>query len=160
MKLIYAFLRSFFISPELLVSVFGFALFEMRPHWFAFLSERIGSQLELLKYVGLLPAGLFAFDANIGRNVLLPNADKGTILQSWPLYGELKCSVGVGVLYGFIFAVAGIATLLFDWKNPAACQSALLVTSLAGALIASATLFYANVKMEEMFRQFGSKQSP
>jgi hypothetical protein len=158
MKRIVTILRAFLISPELFVSVLGVILLIVCPHWFAFLSGRIGSQAELLKYLGLLPAALVAFDLRFGKSVVLPDADKQTMLQNWPRYAELRCSVMIGVLYGFIFAVAGIAALLFDWRSPAAYQSAVLVTSLAGALTVSATLFYAHVKIEELFRENGQSR--
>ena len=153
MKGVVAILRSFFISPEFLVSVVGLALCVFCPSWFVWLSDRVGHQAELLKYAGLLPAGLAAYDLKVAKGVLLPDADKRTVLQGWPRYWEMKCGVVVGLLYGAIFAVAGIIALLFDWKSPATHQSALLITSVAGALTVSVTLFFAQLKVEELFRQ-------
>ena len=159
MKGITAILRSFFISPEFLISVAGLVLCVMWPSWFVWLSERIGRQVELLKYAWLLPAGLVAYDLKVAKGILLPDADKRTVLQGWAHYWELKYAVVAGLLHGAIFAVAGIVTMLCDWKNPAAHQSAVLVTSVSGAVTVSATLFFANIKVEELFREHW-KQKP
>jgi len=43
--------------------------------------------------------------------------------------------------------------MLFDWKNPAAHQSAMLIASVAGAVTVSASLYFANIKVEELFRE-------
>lgn len=153
MKMIGHIFRAFFISPEFLISVAGLALCLLFPAWFVWLSERIGRQSDVLKYAWLLPAGLVAYDLTVAKSILLPDADKQTILQSWARYWELKCGVAVGLFYGLVFAVAGIITMMFDWNSPAAHQSAVLMTSVVGAVTVSATLFFANIKVEELFRQ-------
>lgn len=159
MKQTKAILRAILISPELLVSVIGASLCFFWPEWFVWLSGRIGQEAELLKYFGLLPAGLVAYDLSIAKDILLPAADKRNILQGWPHYREFKGTVFSGILYACIFTVGGIAALLFDWKTPAAYQSAVLVIALAGSLTVAATLFNAHIKMEEVFRENG-KPSP
>ncbi len=153
MKGIPTILRSVFIAPEFLVAVAGLALSVAFPSGFLWLSERIGQQSDLLKYAGLLPAGLVAYDLKVARSILLPDADKRTVLQGWSRYWDVKCAISVGLLYGVAFAVAGLFTMLFDWKTPASHQSAVLLTSVSGALTVSATLFYANIRMEELFRE-------
>ncbi len=152
MKRILTTLRYVFVSPEFLIMVAGLAAFAFCPSWLLWLSGRIGHQAELLKYFGLLPAGLVVYDTTIVKSVLFPGADKNTILQRWQLYGDLKCGGVVALLYGVAFAVAGIAALLFDWQSPAPSQSALLITSVVGALTVSATLYFAHIRMEEVFR--------
>lgn len=152
MKRILTILRYFFVSPEFLMSVAGLTLFTFWPNWFVWLSERIGRQAELLKYFGLLPAALVVYDSQAVKNILLPASDKQTVLQGWGRYWDLKCGGVVGLIYGIIFAVAGFSALLFDWKTPAAHQSALLITSVCGALCVSATLYFTHIKIEELFR--------
>lgn len=153
MKGIVPILRSCFISPEFVISAAGLALCVLFPDWFVWLSERIGGQSDVLKYAWLLPAGLVAYDLKVAKSILLPDSDKQTVLQGWARYWELKCGVAVGLFYGVIFALAGIVTMMFDWKTPAAYQSALLATSVVGAGTVSATLYFANIKVEELFRQ-------
>lgn len=155
MKQVKTILRAILISPELLVTVIGAGLCYFWPEWFIWLSRRIGQEAELLKYIGLLPAGLVAYDLTITKDVLLPAADKRNILQGWPRYHEFKATVFSGIFYACIFAVGGIAALLFDWKAPAPYQSAVLVIALAGSLTVAATLFNAHIKMEEVFRENG-----
>lgn len=159
MKGIGVILRSFFISPEFLVIVAGLMLSALFPNRFLWLSERIGSHSDLLKYSGLLPAGLVAYSLKVARSILLPDADKRTVLQGWPRYWEVKCGVGIGMVYSVAFALAGIVTMLFDWKNPMPFQSAVLLTSVTGAVTVSASLFYANIRVEELFREHW-KQKP
>jgi hypothetical protein len=159
MKRCGAILRSVFAGPEFLIMVVGVALLMFWPNPLTWLSGRIGSQAELLKYVGLLPAGLVVYDATLAKSMLLPEADKQRILQSWELHWEFKCAVVVGLVYGFFFAIAGCAALLFDWKTPAAHQSAFLITSLAGGLAVSVTMYFAQIRIEELFRQHSTKPS-
>lgn len=153
MKRFVTILRYFFVSPEFLVAVVGMALFTFCPNWFVWLSERIGRQAELLKYFGLLPAACVVYDSQAVKNILFPASDKQTVLQGWNRYWDLKCGGVVGLVYGIMFAVAGFAALLCDWKTPAALQSALLITSVCGALCVSATLYFTHIKIEELFRQ-------
>lgn len=153
MKMLSTILRYVFVSPEFLVLISGIALLMFCPSWFLWLSQRIGHQAELLKYFGLLSAGLVVYDSKTAKDILFPNADKKTILQNWPFYWKLKCGVAVGFLYGTAFAVAGLGSLLFDWQSPAPVHSAMLITSVIGALTVSATLYLAQIKIEELFRQ-------
>jgi len=159
MKGIRAILRCWFVSLEFLVCVAGVALCAVFPEWFSWLSERIGSQSDLLKYSGLLPAGLVAYSLKVARSILLPDADKRTALQGWTRYWELKCGVVIGLIYSVAFALAGIVTMLFDWKHPMAFQSAVLLISVTGAVTVSASLFHANIRVEELFREHW-KQKP
>ncbi len=153
MKGIVAITRSFFISLEFVVSIAGAMLCLMVPDWFLWLSERIGQQSDVLKYAGLLPAGLVAYSLKASKSILFPDGDKRFVLQGWSRYWEVKLGVSVGMVYSISFALAGVGTLLFDWKNPAAFQSAVLVTSVAGALAVSGSLFYASVRIEELLRE-------
>ena len=159
MKRCGAILRSVFVGPEFLIVIAGAALLVFFPNPFIWLSERIGNQAELLKYFGLLPAGLVVYDATVAKNILLPDGDKQQIFQSWELHWEFKCAVVVGLVYSFCFAIAGIVALLFDWQTPEAHQSALLATSVAGGLMVSVTLFFAHIRIEELFRQHSVKPS-
>jgi hypothetical protein len=152
MKRCGAILRCVFVAPEFLIVLCGASLLVFFPAPFTWLTGRIGGQAELLKYFGLLPAGLVVYDSTLAKSILLPDADKRRVLQSWELHWEFKCAVVVGLVYGFCFA-------LFDWKTAAAHQSALLVTSAAGGLAVSVTLFFAHIRVEELFRQHSTKSS-
>ncbi|MEJ7745481.1 MAG: hypothetical protein WKF61_01760 [Luteimonas sp.] len=123
------------------------------------LSGRIGGQADLLKYFGLLPFGLVVYDSKVVKSILIPDGDKLNLFQQWDLYGDFKLGCIVGLIYAVLFAVVGIACFFFDWKVPSAHQSALLLTSMTGALTVSATLYFAHLKIEEMFRRH-SRQSP
>ncbi|HOY57897.1 MAG TPA: hypothetical protein PK640_07145 [Verrucomicrobiota bacterium] len=146
-------IRSFFVSLEFVVSISGVLLCFLFPEWFLSLSQRVGQQSDVLKYAGLFPAGLVAYSLRASRSILFPDGDKHSILQGWSGYWELKCSVVAGIVYSLAFALAGVGTLLFDWKNPAAYQSAVLLTAVVGALTVSGTLFQANIRIEELFRE-------
>jgi hypothetical protein len=160
MRGIPAILRSIFISPEFLVVIAGVALACVFPRECIWISQRISQQPELLKYAWLLPAGLVAYDLNVAKSILLPDADKKMLLQGWQRYWELKSTTTVGVLYGFGFAVAGLVTMAFDWKVPASHQSATLLTAVIGAVAVAASLFYAQIRIEELFREHNQTKSP
>ena len=149
-------MRYVFVSPELLVCVSGLALFVFLPEQFVWLSERIGTQAELLKYFGLLPVGLFVYDSTVAKGILMPDSDKRGYFQKWEDYEDFKSGCMVALCYAGFFGATGVACLLFDWKTPLALQSAFLLTSIVGALTVSATLYFAHIKIEELFRQHSS----
>jgi hypothetical protein len=153
MNLLWIILRPVFVSLECLVCIAGIAAYHYFPHYFAWLTERIGQEADLLRYFGLLPLVLVPYDSARLRAILLPAADKRAILQHWERYGQFRYTCIIGFIYGIVFAAAGIISLLLSWKIAAACQSALLATSLTGALTVAGTLFFASIKIEELFRQ-------
>ena len=159
MKYLLSTLRYIFVSPECLVCVAGTAACIFFPSGFARLSNRIGGQAELLKYFGLLPVGLLVYNTNAVKSILMPEADKLNALQSWELYPDFKLGCVIGLAYAIGFTGAGIACLLFDWKMPQAYQSAFLLTSITGALTVSATLYFAHIRIEELFRRHSSPSS-
>jgi len=146
-------LRAFFISPEFLISLAGLTLCWWRPTWLLAVSEQIAQRSDVLNYAWLLPAGLLGYDAKVARDILFPAADKETLLQGWQRYGELKSGIVVALVYGLIFAGAGIVAMLFDWKTPDAYQSATLISAVVGALTVSVTLYFAEIKVVELFRE-------
>ena len=146
-------LRYVFVSPEFLVGVAGVGMYFFLPGQFVWLSGRIANQAELLKYFGLLPFGLIVYDSKVVKSILMPEADKRNTFQKWELYGDFKLGCVVGLSYAVFFGCAGIACFFFDWKTPAAYQSAFLLTSIVGALTVSMTLYFTHIKIEELFRQ-------
>lgn len=157
MKRCNAILRSIFVGPEFFILIAGAVLLVFFPDPFIWLTGRIGHDAELLKYFGLLPAGLVVYDATVTKGILLPDADIRRILQSWKLHWELKCTAVIALVYGFSFGVGGFAALLLDWKTPGAHQSALLIASIGGGLTVSVSLYFAHIKIEELFRQHSTK---
>jgi hypothetical protein len=153
MRSLFSILRYVFVSLEILVCVIGTAACLSFPATFAWLSDRIGSQAELLKYFGLLPVGMMIYDTTVVKQILMPETDKRHVLQNWELYFDFKLGCIVGLAYAGVFVVMGFSCLLFDWKVPEPYQSALLLTSVVGAMTVSATLYFAHIKIEELFRK-------
>lgn len=159
MKTLISILRYVLVSLEFLVCVAGAAAWFFFPSSLGWLSERIGSQAELLKYFGLLPVGLVVYDTTVVKNILMPESDKRNALQNWELYLDFKLGCIVGLAYAGIFAVLGVSCLFFDWKAPQPYQSAFLLTSVVGAITVSATLYFAHIKIEELFRKHSTPAS-
>jgi len=159
MRGLLAILRYAFISPEFLVCLSGIAVYNFFPGQLVWLSGRIGDKAELLKYLGLLPFGLVAYDSNVIRDILMPHSDKKIIFQKWEFYADIKWGCIVALLYAVLFGVVGCACLLFDWKAAVAYQSGFLLTSIVGALTVSASLYFTHIKIEELFRQHSSQSS-
>ncbi len=159
MKSLLSTLRYIFVSPECLVCAVGAASCVFFQSELASLSGRIGSQAELLKYLGLFPIPLIVYDTTVVKNILMPEADKSNALQKWELYLDFKLGCIVGLVYAALFVIVGIFCLFLDWKVPKAYQSAFLLTSVVGAATVSATLYFANIKIEELFRQYSTPSS-
>jgi hypothetical protein len=148
--------RYVFVSPEFLVIVAGLAFCVLFPTQSVWVSARIGAQSDLLKYFGLLPIGLVVYDSTVVKSALMPDADKRSSFQKWEHYYDFKLGCIVALVYAVIFGITGIACFFFDWNTSMAHQSAFLLTSIVGALTVSATLYFAHIRIEELFRQYSS----
>ncbi len=117
MKTLLSILRYVLVSLEFFVCVAGAAAWLFFPSGLGWLSERVGSQAELLKYFGLLPVGLVVYDTTVVKNILMPEADKRNALQSWELYFDFKLGCIIGLAYAAIFTVAGVSCLFFRLES-------------------------------------------
>ncbi len=78
---------------------------------------------------------------------------------NWELYFDFKLGCIIGLAYAAVFSVVGVSCLFFDWKVPEAFQSAFLITSVVGAITVSAMLYFAHIKIEELFRKHSTPAS-
>lgn len=153
MKLIAATFRFIFLSFEFLICVAGVGITVFAPDQLTWLTNKIGEQTELLKYFGFLPAGLVYYDSTLLKSILMPDADKQNTFQKFEYFGDFQIGCWVGLIYGVLFAIGGITCFLFDWKTPNPYPAAFLFTSILGALTVTASLFFAHIKIEVLFRQ-------
>lgn len=157
MRRLLTILRYVFVSPELLIGVVGLSSCVFLPAQMVWLSERIGTQAELLKYFGLLPVGLIVYDSTVAKSILMPDGDKWSSFQKWEDYEDFKAGCIVALCYAVLFGIIGVACFFFDWKTPSGHQSAFLLTSIAGALTVSSILYFAHIRIEELFRRHSSQ---
>lgn len=90
MKKILETARVFFISPELLLVVIGFAIQQSLTNPVERLLANINISDDFLKWAIAIPGALLCWSLVSGRKLLFPEKDKNSILQKWPDYWILK----------------------------------------------------------------------
>jgi hypothetical protein len=153
MKVVLSCLRYIIVSFELVVCLSGLFVYVFWPSQLAWISQYIGGSKEFLKYFCFLPLVLVVYDSKCVKSILFPISDIKSYFQKWDMYFDFKMGCIIGLMYAIVFAVSGLVCFFFDWKRPAAFQSAFLLTSILGALVATASFYLHSIKIEEVFKQ-------
>lgn len=155
MKAVLSCLRYIIVSFEFVVCLGGILVYTFWPSQLAWMSQYVGESKEFLKYFCLLPIGLVVYDSKYVKSILFPKSDTKSYLQKWDMYFDFKMGCVVGLIYAICFAVLGLVCFFFDWSLPSAFQSAILLTSIFGSVIVTASFYLHSIKVEEVFRQAG-----
>ncbi|MEK6760196.1 MAG: hypothetical protein AABY51_10535 [Deltaproteobacteria bacterium] len=151
MKILKCYLFCIVISSEFLVLLIGVFLFTQQE-LIGFLSSKISDNSELLKYVALLPATLVVYVFKESKTLLFPKDDEKKVLQGWQDYWKLKIRFNIGLLYSITFAFIGVTALIFGFKINEPVGFTLVLISVAGGLIVVAHIYFAIIKLSEIFR--------
>ena len=143
------------ISPECLVLLIGWGIWEYAREQLNSVAAALPSNGEMIRYLALLPVGLFVWLLKEGKDILFPgDSEENKRLVQWPDYWRLKLTFGVAVIYGFLFAVASVLVWVLGWKVNEARGFGLLTLSLVGALTVSGTVYFAKIKEKEILMKF------
>jgi hypothetical protein len=146
------FLRTFFISPEILVFLSAFALSMYWPEPAAFTTQQIALDLKWGFGAALVPICFLAASYRIGTDVLSPQGARKALLD-WPDYWMLKTRVILSMVFCgicFFSALVGFYIIAKD-KSPAGAT--VLLASLLSSSASLATVALAAWKIREIFRE-------
>jgi len=143
------------VSPECLVLLIGWGIWQYARNQLDSVATALPSNAEIIRYLTVLPFGLFLWLLKEGKDVLFPgDREENKYLVRWPDYWRLKLTFVVAVIYGFLFAAMGVLVWILGWKVNEARGFGMLALSLIGALIASGTVYFAKIKEKEILAKF------
>src|SRR5262249_47587614 len=136
-----------FVSPEFVVAMVCFALYEIAPSLLQSLGIHLSSRDEAFKWLSLAPAAVLVFTLKCAKDVLLPKAEGAEVLAGWPDFYMLKNRVVVGLLYVFGAVCVTVAIWASGADITRASLSAAYSAALGVSLTAAATVWYASVQV-------------
>lgn len=144
------FVRSVFVSPELLFALVPFAIYAYEPTWADMLLKPMSDSVNWGLSAAGLSIGMLAFSYNKGFDLLsLTGARK--VLIEWPDYPKLK--VRVLVAFGWCL-VGAIASIVAMWMVAKQFHSlfgiTLLISGILSAATATATIALARFSLREL----------
>ncbi|UEP36893.1 hypothetical protein LL998_24940 [Burkholderia ambifaria] len=157
MKKILETARVFFISPELLLVVIGFAIQQSLTNPVERLLANINISDDFLKWAIAIPGALLCWSLVSGRKLLFPEKDKNSILQKWPDYWILKICFHVALSWNLIFVMMSIYAWTGDWKHPSPDRFISLTISIIGSAMCSFSIYNAQTRVEEEISQYVEK---
>jgi len=130
-------IKTFFISPEFTFLAVTSLLVFLYPEIFIWLSTRINTTSEIVKYLYVLPAGITVYMVTQKRELLSPEPEKASeSLLKWPDYHKISDSFWICITYGGLGTFFCFSTALFgDLKD-----YRMLVVFLSGIVISIITV--------------------
>jgi hypothetical protein len=138
-------LRIVIISPEFVALAVIALLALVQPSIFIWLSSRINSSNEMVKWLGLLPAGMTGVMITRNTELLSPNPQETSkVLLQWPEYYKIEYRFWICLFFGILGSVAcGYVMLFGDLKDHimlALFLSGITVSSISFLTFLSATI--------------------
>ena len=151
MKMLIEFLRFFFVSFESVVFLLLLmCLFCVSQSGFSFANDLMANN-EIVKYLSLLPVGVFVWMFVYLRKLLFPEKDINKIMQSWPDYYKLKSCIYAAMLWGVVFSVAAIVGWILSITGIFEASFILITCSILGSLIDACSVYFAEISINERF---------
>jgi hypothetical protein len=118
------FLRSVFVSPELLIALVPVAIYAYEPTWADMLLKPMSDSVDWGLSAAGLSIGMLAFSYKMGFDLLSLSGGRKVLIE-WPDYPKLK----VRVLVAFGWCLMGaIASIFAMWMVAKECHPLLGVT--------------------------------
>ncbi|MDH4027203.1 MAG: hypothetical protein OEU95_00030 [Nitrospirota bacterium] len=151
MKPFIDFIRFLIISPEFLILLVAFVLYEFFSDYLVIITLLISKKTEMIKHFALVPSFIMIAIFKMAKSLLFPEKDKKEILQSWPDYYKLKLGFEVAILYSILFAIIGILGWALDWNETSPLPALGLLTALFGSSTVFITTYKAEITINETF---------
>ncbi|PUE56371.1 hypothetical protein B9Z45_09995 [Limnohabitans sp. 2KL-17] len=144
------FLRSVFVSPELLFALVPLAIYAYEPMWADMLHKPMSDSVGWGLSAAGLSIGMLAFSYKEAFDLLSLSGGRKVLIE-WPDYPKLK----VRVLIAFGWCVLGsIACICATWMVAKAFQPllgiTLLISGIFSAATATATIALARFSLREL----------
>lgn len=143
-------LRVLVVSLEAVVLLLGLLAWTYLDVSLNKLASALSINEDALKFLMLVPLGLFVWIANELRQLLVEDKDTIRILTDWPDYSLLKVHVWVALLYSVVFASLSVV----PWFAPSGVRAGwallIFVASTLGQLLVAASVYSARIKVKEL----------
>jgi hypothetical protein len=144
------FLRSVFVSPELLIALVPVAIYAYEPTWADMLLKPMSDSVDWGLSAAGLSIGMLAFSYKMGFDLLSLSGGRKVLIE-WPDYPKLK----VRVLVAFGWCLMGaIASIFAMWMVAKECHPllgvTLLISGIFSAATATATIALARFSLREL----------
>jgi hypothetical protein len=136
MRRVFYLFRVAIISPEFVSLAIIALLLYIQPSIFIWLSSKIDTTNEMVKWFSLLPAGITGILVSRNSELLSPGSQElSAILLKWPDYYKIEYRYWICLFFSILGAIScGSVSLFGDLKN-----HIMLAIFLAGIIIASIT---------------------
>ncbi|WP_147289916.1 hypothetical protein [Crenobacter cavernae] len=149
------FLRIFFISPEFILLLLPFALYQNEIFLMDWAQQKLAQNGETAKYLGGIPIALLAWTASTGVKIINPGGEKTTTLKEWPEYIEWRITFYVAIIYIFVFCLGG---LYFSTAQPVdRFTSSILISSVIGSMLCAGSIFFYSNELDILLSSTNKK---
>lgn len=140
-------LRFVVVSPELVIGLIVYSLYQCKPSWFRFVGEKLISGNEVTTVLLLSSIGALAWTFQESKSILYPK-EENQILLNWPDYLMLRYRVVYGLLLLLICFVVSIGVLFVksDLSHDTLGLIVILTFFILGAVIVSHALASITVR--------------
>lgn len=150
MKVLY-FFRVFFVSFEMLTLISAITLMIRFDEVATLFAQELTFNVEIIKYLALLPFGIFIWIAKESKELMFAEKENTKLLVNWPDYWRFKTHIYVTLIFALIFVV----TSNIPWFLKAGISDGkgliLFFFSIIGILIVAIHVFFAQLKVKEIF---------
>lgn len=147
-------LYGIFVSPEFIVVLAIVWLTLYPPNIVVGFAEATTvSGPDAVKYVALLPVGIFVWCLAEAKGILFPVEDTKAILVDWPRYADLRVRVLTGLGYLALFTVVSFTAWAYSshFRN-STCAVAMIV-AVVGSLVSGCTFFLASIFVRSIVKR-------
>lgn len=146
--------RRLVIAPEFVVVLVAAFFVYLEPEWVIAVSELLGSAPDGVKYIAIVPVGLFIWCIRQSRQILFPSEDVKGILQEWPRFSTLKTRVLLGVFYQVLFSISGVGAWLASPNLSSPTAVVFLAMAIIGSFVGAVTFYLASIMVREITKRF------
>jgi len=151
--------RRLIISPEFVVILVATSLICTEPAWLIEISNKLHSVPDGVRYIAIIPVGVFVWCIQQSRVILFPAEDTKGILLEWPKFNALKNRVLLGILFQLVFSISSLGAWFMSpsFDNPTAVV--VLVMAIVGSLVCAGTFYLASMVASEITKKYSTKET-
>lgn len=146
-------LRGAIVAPEFLVVVVAVYLILKPPSVVTVLAAVVAGGPAAVKYLALLPSGIFFWCIAEARSILLPPEDTKALLQRWPRFSELKARVITGLVFEAVFAIVAFIAWVYSPTLSRPLAFVVATMGVVGSVVGASTFFLASVTVRAITKR-------
>jgi hypothetical protein len=146
-------LRGAIVSPEFLVFVVAIYLVLNPPAVLARLAIAVAGGPAAVKYLALLPSGIFVWCVAEARSILLPSEDTKALLQKWSRFPDLKARVITGLVFEATFTLSAFIAWVYSPTLSVTLAFIVAAMGVVGSVVGASTFFLASVTVRSITKR-------